>query len=172
MSDAESVGPASPVTHSSRRHHDRGLLAIAWFKAVKAVALVLAGAGALTLLKPSEQEAVREWLADFSIRQGHRIIERALHVLNVSSPRQLTLVGLASICYGVLFAVEGTGLWLEKRWAEYLTIVATGSLIPFELYELVRSLTVVRALALVANIAGVIYLVYRLRHPERAPQTA
>ncbi|HET9684154.1 MAG TPA: DUF2127 domain-containing protein, partial [Gemmatimonadaceae bacterium] len=86
--------------------------------------------------------------------------------------RQLTLVGLASICYGVLFAVEGTGLWLEKRWAEYLTIVATGSLIPFELYELVRSHTVVRVLALVLNVAGVIYLVYRLRHPVRVPQPA
>lgn len=151
--------------HASR-HHDRGLLALALFKMVKAAALLLAGAGALSLLRPSEEAAVREWLADFSIRQGHRIIERALHLLNVASPRQLAELGLASICYGLLFAVEGAGLWLERRWAEYLTIAATGSLIPFELYELVRALTIVRVLALVVNVAGVVYLVYRLRHPR------
>lgn len=140
---------------------------------VKAVALFLAGAGAFELLRPSAEAEVREWLADFSIRQGHRFVERLLHLLNVASPRQITLLGLASICYGLLFAVEGTGLWLERRWAEYLTIAATGSLIPFELYELVRALTVVRALALAVNVAAVIYLVYRLRHPTRdrgAPQ--
>ena len=90
---------------------------------------------------------------------------RFLHFLNVASPRQLTLVGLVSICYGLLFAVEGVGLWLERRWAEYLTIAATGSLIPFELYELVRAVTVVRTLALVVNVVAVVYLVYRLRHP-------
>ena len=150
--------------HASR-HHDRGLLTLAVFKMVKAAALVLAGAGALTLLRPSTEAELREWLADFSMRQGHRIVERVLHLLNVASPGQITLLGLASICYGLLFAVEGVGLWLEKRWAEYLSIAATGSLIPFELYELVRAVTVVRALALVVNVAGVIYLVFRLRHP-------
>ena len=153
-----------PIVHASRQH-DRGLLAIALFKMVKAAALILAGAGALSLLRPTAEARVREWLADFSMRQGHRVVVRALHLLNVASPRQITLVGLASICYGLLFAIEGVGLWLEKRWAEYLSIVATGSLIPFELYELVRAVTVVRALALIANIAGVIYLVFRLRHP-------
>lgn len=151
-------------------HHDRGLLALALFKMVKALALILAGAGALSLMRPSAQQEVREWLADFTIRQGHRVVERVLHLLNVATPRQMTLVGLASICYGLLFAVEGIGLWLERRWAEYLTIVATGSLIPFELYELVRAVTVMRALALAANVAGVLYLVYRLRHPNRERQ--
>ena len=40
--------------------------------------------------------------------------------------------------YGSLFATEGIGVWLERRWTEYLTIIATGSLVPFELYELIR----------------------------------
>ena len=148
-----------------RRHHDRGLFALALFKMAKAVLLFLAGAGALSLLRPAEEAKVREWLADLTIRQGHRFVERALHLLNVASPRQMTLVALASICYGLLFATEGIGLWMEKRWAEWLTIVATGSLIPFEIYELARALTPVRTLALVANVAAVIYLIYRLRHP-------
>jgi uncharacterized membrane protein (DUF2068 family) len=161
MDRALSQDTARPAS----RRHDRGLLVLALFKMAKAAALILAGAGALSLLRPSTAAAMREWLADLTIREGHRIVERALHVLNVASPRQMTLVGLASICYGLLFAVEGIGLWLERRWAEYLTIAATGSLVPFELYELARALTPVRALALVVNVAAVIYLVFRLRHP-------
>jgi uncharacterized membrane protein (DUF2068 family) len=152
----------------AQRRHDRGLLAIALFKLAKATVLILAGAGALSLLSPSMERRVREWLADFTIRQGSRIVERALHLLNVASPGRLTLVGLASICYGLLFAVEGVGLWREKRWAEYLTIVATGLLIPVEVYELVKAVTPTRVLALVANLAGVAYLIYRLRHSRRA----
>jgi uncharacterized membrane protein (DUF2068 family) len=161
----DQAAPRGEIHQHASRHHDRGLLAIALFKAVKSVALILAGVGALSLLAPAGQAEVREWLSDLTIRQGHRLVERALALLNVASPREMTLVGVASICYGLLFAAEGVGLWLERRWGEYLTIVATGSLIPIELYELVRALTVVRALALVLNVAGVGYLVYRLRHP-------
>lgn len=157
---------------STSRHHDRGLLAIALFKLAKAVLLILVGAGALSLLSPSSAHHVREWLADFTIRQGSRLTERALHLLSVTGPGKITLVGAASICYGVLFAVEGLGLWLEKRWAEYLTIVATGLLIPFEVYELARAVTPTRVLALVANVAGVAYLVYRLRHSPRGRSAA
>ena len=69
---------------------------------------------------------------------------------------------------GSLFTVEGVGLWKGKRWAEYLTVIATSALIPFEVYELARRLTMVRVSALVVNVAAVIYLVYRLRHPRQA----
>jgi uncharacterized membrane protein (DUF2068 family) len=157
------LGIFMPTQH----RHDRGLLAIALFKMTKAAVLILVGVGALSLLSPSTEHHVREWLADFTIRQGSRIVERALRVLNVATPGKLTLVGLASICYGLLFAVEGVGLWLEKRWAEYLTILATGLLIPVEVYELVKAVTPMRVLALVVNVAGVAYLIYRLRHSRR-----
>lgn len=156
----------------AQHRHDRGLLAIALFKLVKAAVLILAGAGALSLLSPSTEHRVREWLADFTIRGGSRIVERMLHVLSLATPGKLTLVGLASICYGLLFAIEGIGLWLEKRWAEYLTIVATGLLIPIEVYELVRAVTPLRILALVVNVAAVAYLIYRLRHSRDRPSSA
>ena len=154
-----------PMPSGAPTRHDRGIVVIALFKMLKAVLLILAGAGMLSLLRPSAATEVQEWLAQLTMLRGQQLVQRALALLDAASPLKLTGVGLASITYGVLFATEGIGLWLEKRWAEYLTIVATGSFIPFELYELVRKLTVVRAGALVANIAAVAYLVYRLRHP-------
>lgn len=144
---------------------DRGILLIALFKMVKALLLILAGAGVLSLLQPSTAAEVQEWVTELTIVWGQQLVHRALVLLDVATPRQLTGVGLASISYGFLFATEGVGLWLERRWAEYLTVFATGSLVPFELYELVRKVTAFRTLALVANVAAVVYLTYRLRHP-------
>jgi uncharacterized membrane protein (DUF2068 family) len=149
-----------------RRRHDRGLELIAAFKLLKALLLILVGAGTLSLLRPDTAADVREWLGALTIGRGQMLVERALALLNVATPTRIRELGIASIAYGLLFATEGIGLWLEKRWAEYLTIIATGSLVPFEVYELYRRVTVPRALALVANVAAVAYLIYRVRNPR------
>ena len=149
----------------SRGRHDRGLELIAAFKLLKALLLILTGAGALSLLRPETAAEVREWLAELTVGRGQQLVERALTLLDVASPKRITELGIASIVYGLLFATEGVGLWMEKRWAEYLTIIATGSLIPFEVYELQRRVTVPRGLALVVNVAVLAYLIYRVRNP-------
>ena len=65
--------------------------------------------------------------------------------------------------YAGLFLVEGTGLWLERRWGEWATVVITGMLIPVEMYEVLRHVTVVKVLVLVVNVAVVAYMIYRIR---------
>jgi uncharacterized membrane protein (DUF2068 family) len=59
--------------------------------------------------------------------------------------------------------VEGAGLWLEKRWAEYLTIIATISFVPIEVYELIRHATWRRVAALGINLLVAGYLVWKVR---------
>ena len=75
----------------------------------------------------------------------------------------IEIAAAASFAYAALFTTEGVGLWRQKRWAEYLTIVATSSLIPFEVWELVKKLTILRAALVIANVAIVIYLVIKVR---------
>lgn len=147
-------------------HRDRGLELIALFRMMKAVLLILAGAGVLSLLQPEYAEDVHQWLSELTTRHEQQIFQRALRLFDSVTPVQIQTVGVASILYGLLFATEGIGLWLEKRWAEFLTVFTTGALIPFEIYELSRRVTALRALALLANVAAVAYLVYRLRHPN------
>lgn len=65
--------------------------------------------------------------------------------------------------YAALFLTEGIGLGLEKRWAEWLTVVITISLIPIEIYEIFHHTTPVKITVLLINIAIVAYLVYRIR---------
>jgi uncharacterized membrane protein (DUF2068 family) len=62
-----------------------------------------------------------------------------------------------------LLLTEGTGLLLRQRWAEYFTVVVTGSFIPLELYELARHVTVPRLIVTGINVAIVWYLIVTLR---------
>jgi uncharacterized membrane protein (DUF2068 family) len=89
----------------------------------------------------------------------HRIV-LYLHHLHASELRVAAVVALG---YGLLELVEGTGLWLDKLWAEYLTVIATSLLIPLELYELARHPTALKAGGLAVNMLIVAYLIYLLR---------
>ena len=89
----------------------------------------------------------------------HRIVVY-LHHLHASEVRVAAVIALG---YGLLELVEGTGLWLDQLWAEYLTVVATSLLIPLELYELAHHPTALKAAGLAVNVLIVAYLVYLLR---------
>jgi uncharacterized membrane protein (DUF2068 family) len=89
----------------------------------------------------------------------HGIVAR-LHRLRA---HQLRIAGIAALGYGGLELVEGVGLWLDRLWAEYLTVIATSLLIRFELYELARYATVWKAGGTLVNVAIVVYLARSLR---------
>jgi uncharacterized membrane protein (DUF2068 family) len=78
-------------------------------------------------------------------------------------PADLFDAGLLVVGYAVLEATEMIGLWLAKRWAEYLTFVATILLVPFEIYELVDSFGFVKLLTFVVNVAIAVYLLLAKR---------
>ena len=76
---------------------------------------------------------------------------------------EVKLFGAGALAYGTLELVEGVGLFYRKRWAEWLTVVATSLLIPLELYELVRNPSLLKAGGITVNIVVVVYL-FRIVH--------
>ena len=77
------------------------------------------------------------------------------------STLRLLVVGL--FAYAVLEAVEAVGLWYARRWAEYLTFVATTILLVPEIYELSHGPTPTKIVALLINLAVVAYLLIAKR---------
>lgn len=75
----------------------------------------------------------------------------------------LLLVAGGVLLYGMLQLTESVGLWLMRRWGEYVAAVATTIFIPLEIYELVEKVTLLRVGALVLNIFAIAYLVYTKR---------
>ena len=79
------------------------------------------------------------------------------------SPARLIQLGLLVTAYAALEATEMVGLWFSKRWAEYVTLVATAALIPLELYELSVKVSVFKVITLIINIAIAVYLLLAKR---------
>jgi len=86
-----------------------------------------------------------------------------LRTLFAVSITNLYLLGVAIAAYAGLEGVEAVGLWFGKRWAEYLTFVATIVFIPYEVYELTKGITALKVVAFVINIAIAVYLLYAKR---------
>src|SRR6266702_131820 len=77
--------------------------------------------------------------------------------------QNLYLAGAAIAAYGLLEGIEAIGLWFARRWAEYLTFVATIVFVPYEIHELIKSVTALKVLALIINLAVAVYLLYAKR---------
>lgn len=71
--------------------------------------------------------------------------------------------GIALLAYALLEGVEAVGLWYARRWAEYLTFLATTILLPLEVYEIIHKGSVLKVVGFVINLAVVIYLLFRKR---------
>ncbi|HEX3325389.1 MAG TPA: DUF2127 domain-containing protein [Actinomycetota bacterium] len=93
---------------------------------------------------------------------GRSAFTRFRHFFRIT-PTHLYEVGAFVTAYALLEAAEMVGLWFAKRWAEYLTFVATTLLIPFEVTELVHNISILKVLTLVINIAVAVYLLLAKR---------
>jgi uncharacterized membrane protein (DUF2068 family) len=154
---------SSPRTGSKKQSRDLLLRMIAWLKLVKSTLLIVAGVAAIWLRRGDSAWMTEHWAGRIAAHFHVGMVADGVRWLCRLDPSSKEL--LAAVCFGyaALFATEGVGLWLEVRWAEDLTIVATGLLIPIELYELAQRVTPLRCAALVANVLIVIYLVGRVR---------
>jgi uncharacterized membrane protein (DUF2068 family) len=92
----------------------------------------------------------------------HGITHRLDELFTLRSSR-LHLFAAIAIVYALVEGVEAVGLWYGRRWAEYLTLIVTASLLPVEIYELTGHVSPFKVIAFVVNVAVVAYLLYAKR---------
>lgn len=93
---------------------------------------------------------------------GRGFLHSLEHVFTLRT-HTLYLLAAGAAAYAILEGVEAVGLWYQRRWAEYLTFVATCVFLPYEVWELTRSISPLKAIALVVNVAIAAYLLYAKR---------
>lgn len=91
------------------------------------------------------------------------LLTRELHRIADLHQSTITTLAVTAAGYCIVEGIEAVGLWRERRWAEYLTVVATAGFLPFEIHELLLRVSVFRVGALVINVAILVYLVYAKR---------
>ena len=151
---------------SRAAEHDAFVKVIIVERIVKALVLVALAVG---LLVAGRKGWLTEWTDyaqdQLNLNVGHGLIVRFLLrvLVLIGHFRHLTVVAIGALAYALLEGTEGVGLALRRRWAEYLTVIATGILIPYEAYEVIHRVTLFKVGALLLNIAVVGYLAYRKR---------
>ncbi len=159
-----------PKPRRGRILHDAILLrVVAIDRAVHAVAfsLVAAAVGVLMVNLTSVHDVattlirnLNHSVGEASHGPGGSWLDRELPRLARLEPGALRAVLAVSIAYAVVEGTEAYGLWRERRWAEYLTVLATAGFLPLEIHELTQRITVLRVLALVVNVAILVWLVW------------
>jgi len=146
--------------------HDAFIKVIIVERVGKALVLIALGIG---LLVAGQQGWLTQWASSaqqqLNLDSDETIIEQVFFRLLVliGNLPHTALLAIGAFAYAVLEGTEGIGLAMRRRWAEYLTVIATGVLIPFEAYEVVNKVTLFRVGALLLNVAVVGYLAYRKR---------
>ena len=141
----------------------RPLRLSAAFKLLKALLLLALLATLLRLVHRQPTQTVLRWALVLHVDPHNHYLRTFLAALLGVSPKQWALLTGGTLFYTLLFAVEGIGLWLERTWAEYLTILSTAGLLPVEFYELSKRVTVAKCMMLTVNVAILLYLLSRAR---------
>ncbi|MGP8269999.1 MAG: DUF2127 domain-containing protein [Terracidiphilus sp.] len=152
MTDSKSQAP------SKRRHHNRWLILIAIFKLAQAVLFIAVGVGALRLLHKNVGDLLEQLANHMRFNPESRLVNFILEKSSLVDDRLLRRIGAVGFIYAALDLLEGTGLYLEKAWGEYLTLVITASFLPLEVFEVMRRLTWIRVSLLTVNSLVLFYL--------------
>jgi len=143
------------------------LRTIALYKLVKVVILLLAAYGEIRLHDATLSAKILTWAAAKPQGLEHDLVTRGLVWFSGLSESRLHEVRLVTLTYAAVFAVEGIGLWMQRRWAEWLTVIITASLIPLELWELIDKPSIGACLVTVANMLIVGYLYWHVSTRQR-----
>jgi len=134
-------------------------------------AVAFAAVGVAAVVIDRDIHGVHSWANDLlndlnNSKQGsggassHGILTALLTRLANVKPHSLVLLAVFAFAYAAVSATEAVGLWLQKRWAEYLTALATAAFLPIEIHELIKRVTFVRVIAFVINVVILVYLVW------------
>lgn len=161
------------MTHPHRRRHT-GLKVIGVLKLISGVTALAVGLGVFRYLGQNPGPLAERAVSHLGLDPNNRVIHEVVSRITGIDRKHLRAIEFGTFFYAVLHSVEGLGLVLGYHWAEYLVIVATGSLVPFEIYEMARKFTAIRFGLFLANVAIVVYLVWMLtrQHRERSGEGA
>ena len=148
--------------------------AIATVEFAKGVIVLLLAFGVLSLVRRGNLWDFVEGILDFlHVDLDGRFAQRFLDLADRLSDTRLWVLATYAGAYCALRFVEAYGLWEARVWAEWVALISGAIYLPFEIYELFRRITIVRASVLIVNLAIVLYMLYlrtiaRSKQPEPA----
>jgi uncharacterized membrane protein (DUF2068 family) len=150
----------------------RVLRAVALFEFCKGVFVIVMGFCALALVHKDLWVIAESLLALFHISTDRHSAQVFLDFADSITDARLWAAARIAFAYGVLRMTEAYGLWKGRVWAEWVAMVAGSLLLPMEVRELMRGLTLLRCALFIGNVAVVLYMLYIILANRRERQNA
>jgi len=158
-----------PDPHRRQRHV---LQAVAMFEFFKGIFVVLMGFCALALVHKDVWLYAESLLALLHVSTDRRSAQLFLDFADSVTDARLWAAARIAFAYSALRFTEAYGLWQSRTWAEWVALVSGALLLPLEIRELMRGLSLFRAVLLVVNLAIVLYMLYVIRANRRERRMA
>ncbi len=158
-----------PDSHRAQR---RVLQAVAMFEFLKGSFVVVMGLCALALVHKDVWLYAESLLALLHISTDRRSAQLFLDFADNVTDARLWAAARIAFAYAALRFTEAYGLWKARHWAEWVALVSGALLLPLEIRELMRGITLVRSAMLIGNLAVVIYMLYVIRDNRRERRAA
>jgi len=163
----------APGNKSARHRRQRRVLrAVASFEFVKGVFVVLMGFCALALVHKDVWLIAESLLALFHVSTDRRSAQVFLDFADNVTDARLWAAARIAFAYAALRFTEAYGLWKERTWAEWVAFVSGTLLLPLEVREILRGVTVLRCSLFVGNVAVVVYMLYVILGNRRERRSA
>ena len=135
---------------------------------LQALLFAAVAVGALRLVGKDVGDILQRLAEHLRFNPESRLINLILEKASLVDDRMLHRIEAVGFIYAALDLLEGIGLYLEKTWAEYLTLLVTGSFLPWEVIEVFHRVTLIRVGLLTANALVFVYLVKLVAERKRA----
>ncbi len=120
---------------AAKRAGNQALMFIAVFKLLKALLFFAVAFGLLRMIHKDTAVELTKFVHVFRLDSDRAYIRTLLTKATDIKDQQKMFGGIAAAFSGLMFCIEGIGLLLRKKWAEYFTVILTSCGIPIELYE-------------------------------------
>jgi uncharacterized membrane protein (DUF2068 family) len=144
-----------------RRHFSKAsvvLRTIAMFEAIKAAISLLLGCGLFHLMHKNLDDITGRVVQVLHVNPEGMLSNLLFELASHSSDRNLWVLALGALAYASVIATQAFGLWREREWAQWLSLLSTALYLPLELYWMLRHPGWLKCDVLVINIVIVLFM--------------
>jgi uncharacterized membrane protein (DUF2068 family) len=140
-----------------------GFEVIGAYKLISGILALALGIWSVCFLDHDPLHGLERVIFRLGLDPENHVIHSGISALSGVNRKHLRALEAGTFAYAVLHLIEGIGLIRGRDWAGYLVVIATSSLIPFEIYEITRKPNLVRISLLIVNVGIVIFLIATMR---------
>jgi uncharacterized membrane protein (DUF2068 family) len=134
------------------------LRTVAIFKVTKAAIVLLLGCGLFVLMHKNLDDVAERVVQVLHFNPEGKLSNLFLELASRSSDHNLWVLALGTVVYASVRLTEAYGLWREREWAQWFSLLSTALYLPPELYWMLRHPSWLKCAVLVTNLVIFLFM--------------